>query len=312
MSAGGAGGPSVGTRAVAIGGGHGLSRSLAALARTVDHVTAVVTTADDGGSSGRLRRDHDVIPPGDLRMALAALSPDPDLARLLQYRFDRGELDGHSLGNLVVVALADLCGGDTVAALDELAGMLRIRGRVLPCTVTPVWLHAKAGDGEIIAGQAAVTGTPRVDHVWLEPDDPPGCPPAVDAIGEADLIVLGPGSLYTSLLPNLLVGDIASAVREASAPVVLVANLREQPGETEGMDLVDHLHALAEHVPDLPISHLVAHAGTTPTGPGAPLAADPDHLGRLVGEVVVADLHDGADGHDPGALARVLTAIVGS
>lgn len=310
MSADPRSGPGDGSRAVAIGGGHGLSRSLAALTRTVDHVTAVVTAADDGGSSGRLRRDLGVVPPGDLRMALAALSPDDDLVRLLQYRFDRGELDGHSLGNLVVVALADLRGGDLVAALDELATMLRVPGRVLPCTTTPVWLHAKAGDGDVVAGQAAVAGTPRLDRVWLEPADAPGCRPAVEAIGRADLVVLGPGSLYTSLLPNLLVRDVAEAVRATRAPVVYVANLREQPGETEGMDLADHLAALQEHVPGLPVTHLVAHTGRPPTGPGAPLAAAPEALAAHVGRVVGADVHDGRDGHDPVALAQVLSGIL--
>lgn len=305
-------GPGDGTRAVAIGGGHGLSRSLQALTRTVDHTTAVVTAADDGGSSGRLRRDHDVIPPGDLRMALAALSPTTELVRILQYRFDRGELEGHSLGNLVLVALEDLNGGDVVAALDEVARMLRVPGRVLPCTTTPVWLHAEVVGGERVEGQVAVAGTPRVDRVWLEPSDAPGCQDAVDAIERADLIVLGPGSLYTSLIPNLLVADIGTAVRASRAPVVFVANLREQPGETEGMDLPEHLEALAQHVPGLAVTHVLAHEGATPSGPGRALKADPAALVSPDTEVVTADLLDGEDGHDPAALARVFMRILRS
>lgn len=300
-----------GLRAVALGGGHGLSRTLQALARAVDHVTAVVTVADDGGSSGRLRRDLGVIPPGDLRMALAALSPAPRLVEVLQYRFSRGELDGHSLGNLLMVALEDLNGGDVVTALDELAGFLGIEGRVVPCTTTPVWLHADAG-GDHVSGQAVVTGTTRVDRVWLEPADAPGTPAAVAAIGAADLVVLGPGSLYTSLLPNLLVADIGDAVRAAAAPVVLVANLREQPGETEGMTLVDHLEALEQHVPGLPLTCVVVHDGSDPQGPGRALRTDVDTIAGRGIQVVVADLLDGDDGHDPGALAAVLRDTIRS
>jgi uncharacterized cofD-like protein len=304
-------GPGDGSRAVAIGGGHGLSRSLQALTGSVDHVTAVVTAADDGGSSGRLRRDLDVVPPGDLRMALAALSPSTELVRILQYRFGRGELAGHSLGNLVLVALDELNGGDVVAALDELATLLRIPGRVLPCTTTPVWLRAEVHGGGRIEGQVTVAGTPRVERVWLEPADPPACPDAVEAIVRADLIVLGPGSLYTSLIPNLLVSDIADAVRASTAPVVFVANLREQPGETEGMDLCGHLTALSQHVPGIRVSHLVAHdGGASPSGPGRRLAADEAALDGLVGEVITGALLDGQDGHDPAALSRLLTRVL--
>lgn len=296
-------------RAVAIGGGHGLSRSLQALTRAADHITAVVTAADDGGSSGRLRRDLGIVPPGDLRMALAALSPRTRPVEILQYRFDRGELDGHSLGNLVVAALEDLHSGDVVAALDELADMLDVPGRVVPSTTTAVWLHAEA-EGDVVEGQVAVAGTSRVERVWLEPADAPGTPAAVEAIGTADLVVLGPGSLYTSLLPNLLVGDIADAVRASTAPVVLIANLREQPGETEGMTLGEHLEALARHVPGLPLGAVVVHDGARPNGPGRALRADAGAVARLGVDVITADLLDGDDGHDPGALAAVLRRVV--
>lgn len=297
-------------RAVALGGGHGLSRTLQALALAFDHVTAVVTAADDGGSSGRLRRDLGVLPPGDLRMALAALSPSARLVEMLQYRFDRGELDGHSLGNLLVVALEDLHGGDVVAALDELADLLDVRGRVLPCTTTPVWLHAEADGGDHVEGQAAVAGTARVEKVWLEPGDVPGTPDALEAIATADLVVLGPGSLYTSLLPNLLVADVADAVRRTPAPVVFVSNLREQPGETEGMTLADHLDALEQHAPRIPLRAVVVHQGPRPNGEGRALHADLDALAARDVEVVVADLLDGDDGHDPASLAHVLRDLV--
>lgn len=302
--------PGGGTRAVAIGGGHGLSRTLEALRRVVDDVTAVVTVADDGGSSGRLRRDLDVVPPGDLRMALAALAGDEQLAALLQYRFDGGELDGHSLGNLVLVALRDLAAGDMVAALGRAGRLLDVPGRVLPCTPTPLVLHAETDGGER-SGQAAIARDRPPRRVWIEPADAPVTPAVPAALAGADLVVLGPGSLYTSLIPNLLVTGVASAVAGADAPVVLVANLREQPGETEGMDLDDHLAALAAHVPGLGLDVLVAHDGRAPAGPGRPLRSDGDPGGAAlpVGRVVTADLIDDGDGHDPRALAGVLAAL---
>ncbi|MDX1659452.1 MAG: uridine diphosphate-N-acetylglucosamine-binding protein YvcK [Nitriliruptorales bacterium] len=302
-------GPGDGSRAVALGGGHGLNRTLQALSHVVDHVTAVVTAADDGGSSGRLRRDLNVVPPGDMRMALAALSPDEGLVRLLQYRFDRGELGGHSLGNLIIVALSELNTGDLVAGLDELAQLLQVRGRVLPCTTTPVTLHAETVNGSI-AGQVEVAQTPRVRRVWLEPSDVPATSAAVDAIRRADLVVLGPGSLYTSIVPNLLVEDIGRAVAASDAPVALVANLREQPGETEGMDLADHLEALHEHVPGLELSTVLVHDGPDPSGPGKRLHLRAEELAPWAGEVTATDLLDGADGHDPHKLARVFDQLL--
>ncbi len=296
-------------RAVAIGGGHGLSRSLQGLKLVADEVTAIVTVADDGGSSGRLRRDLGVAPPGDLRMALAALANDDELARLLQYRFGEGELEGHSLGNLIVVALADLLGGDLVRALDRLGQALDVPGRVLPCTPTPLVLHGHRA-GYPIEGQVelATGGTP--DRVWIEPSDPPATPLALEAIAAADVIVLGPGSLYTSVLPNLLVPEIGAAVAASTVPVVLIANLREQLGETEGLTLADHVEALHSHLHDLRLSAVIAHAGPRPAGGGQPL--DPTVLqGRPdLGLVHVTDLLDGDDGHDPARLAEAVRSVV--
>lgn len=302
-------GPGDGTRAVAIGGGHGTARTLAALPRVVGHVTAIVTVADDGGSSGRLRRDLDVLPPGDLRMALTALAQEPELARIVGYRFDRGELSGHSVGNLMLVALQAMSDGDLIDALDRCATLLRVPGRVLPCTTVPVTLHATTAEG-IVTGQVAVAATPRLQRVWLEPEDPPATIAAVAAIERADLVVLGPGSLYTSLLPNLLVPAIGAAVGRARGEVVLVANLREQPGETEGMDLQAHLGALAQHVPSLRIDRLLVHDGPAPSGGGVPLRAQDEELGDRVHRLEQVDLLDGEDGHDPVKLARVLDRIL--
>jgi uncharacterized cofD-like protein len=296
-------------RAVALGGGHGLSRTLAALRLIADEVVAVVSVADDGGSSGRLRRDLDVIPPGDLRMALTALSQRARLAEVLGYRFPRGELEGHALGNLVLVALQDLHSGDLVAALDELALHLGVAGRVLPCTSEAVTLQARSAAGGV-SGQAAIAATTRLERVWLEPAAPAGTPAALEAVAAADLVVLGPGSLYTSLLPNLLVPDLAAAVAAARAPRVLVANLREQPGETEGMTLLAHLEALREHVPALTIDAMVVHDGPAPRGPGRSLRDDPLGLEGRVATVVRADLLDEHDGHDPVALADAFAQLV--
>ena len=294
--------------AVAVGGGHGLARTLAALPDVVDEVAAIVTVADDGGSSGRLRRDLGVLPPGDLRMAVAALARQRRLAQLLQYRFPRGELGGHSLGNLVLVALQDLVGGDLQVALDELCRVLEVPGRVLPCTTTPVVLHGSTGDVQV-RGQAAVASTPGLRQVWLEPRAPEVSAAVPPAIAAADLVVLGPGSLFTSLLPNLLVPGVAGALAATAAPVVLVANLREQPGETQGLGLRDHVEILRAHVPGLRIDVAVVHDGPSPTGGGAPL--DGGGLVDVVDRVVTTDLLDGGDGHDPQALAAVFTDLLG-
>ncbi|HEX9888755.1 MAG TPA: gluconeogenesis factor YvcK family protein [Nitriliruptorales bacterium] len=296
---------------MAIGGGHGLNRSLRALTHAVDHVTAVVTAADDGGSSGRLRRTMGVVPPGDLRMALAALSPRAELVELLQFRFDdeAAELAGHSLGNLIIVAAASLSGGDLVAGLDRVATTLGCRGRVLPCSLEPLHLHATV-DGSDITGQVRVTQSQRVERVWIEPAAPEPCPSAIRAIERADLVVLGPGSLYTSLIPNLLVPGIADAVRARTGPTVLVANIREQPGETEGMELEDHLDALRQHVPDLPLTAVIAHEGPAPANFGRALKADPAVVAAFGADTVTADLLDGRDGHDPIKLAGVLGRVL--
>lgn len=297
------------SRAVAIGGGHGLSRCLRSLTYIVDHVTAVVTTADDGGSSGRLRRQLGVLPPGDLRMALAALSPRDDLVRLLQYRFESGELEGHSIGNLMIVAASDLDGGDPVAGLDFIAALLEIRGRVLPCTPMPVQLWAKADDREII-GQVAVARSRRVERVWLDPSHPPATSAAVGAIADADLVALGPGSLFTSVIPNLLVPSIAAAVAASACPVVYICNLREQRGETEGLDLPAHLIALLEHAPGITLSAIVAHEGPRPHSEERPLRADPGELAPFASQIVLADLIDNDGGHDPRKLAHALHGLV--
>jgi uncharacterized cofD-like protein len=242
-------------------------------------------------------------------MALTALARDRDLADLIGYRFQRGELAGHALGNLVLVAQQELSGGDLVAALDQLCVVLHAPGRVLPCATVPLTLLATTPAGPV-RGQTVVAATARLERVRLDPTDPPATPDAVQAIERADLVVLGPGSLYTSLLPNLLVPGIRDALVASSAPLVFVANLREQPGETEGLTLADHLAAVTAHVPELRIDVLVTHEGPAPSGPGLPLTVETAAVAEHVGRVVTADLLDGSDGHDPAVLARVLDHVL--
>ena len=319
---------------VVVGGGHGCSRSLRALRRLEVDRTAVVTVADDGGSSGRLRRDHDVVALGDLRMALLALAGDaappgegsgeaaheraaPDtgtIVALAGRRFERGELAGHSLGNLLLLGLIEEFEGDLVAALDAFARLVGAVGRVLPATTVPVTLAAETASGPV-AGQVAVATATRIHSVRLDPDDAPAAPGVLDALDAADLVLLGPGSLYTSILPNLLVGGVADALRHTSARVVLVGNLREQPGETEGMDLADHVEALLQHVPGLRLDVLLAHERSGREEGAAtardPLRIDEQRLAGLVGMIVRTDLGDELDGHDPQRLAAAVADLLG-
>ncbi len=256
----GSGAPAV----VALGGGHGLAASLSALRHLTDNLTAVVTVADDGGSSGRLRRELGVLPPGDLRMALAALCDDGPWGRtwrdVLQHRFaSQGELHHHSVGNLLIVALWELL-GDTVQGLDLVGQLLGARGRVLPMSAVPLDIEALVlgvDDDDktattIVRGQVAVATTSgHVASVRLVPDDPPACPEAVTAVLDADWVVLGPGSWFTSVMPHLLVPDLRRALCETTARRMITLNLTNQVGETDGFSAENHLEALFMHAPDL-------------------------------------------------------------
>ena len=231
---------------VALGGGHGLACVLRAARRYAGEVLAVVSVADDGGSSGRLRRDLDVLPPGDLRRCLVALADDDLWGSAFEHRFGAGELEGHPLGNLVLVGLDETL-GDPVAAIDAAARLLGAVGRVRPATAEPVVLKADV-DGESVEGQVAVMNVAgRIRRVELVPGDAPAHPDAVTAIAAADQVVLAPGSLYTSLLPVLCVAGIRDAVARTPAQVVQVCNLRAQPPETTGLDGGDHLRAVLDH-----------------------------------------------------------------
>jgi uncharacterized cofD-like protein len=233
-------------KVVAIGGGHGLAATLRAVRRYTDEITAIVSVADDGGSSGRLRELLHVIPPGDLRKCLVALAePDSALASAFEYRFGEEELAGHSLGNLILVGLLD--GAPTpVAALDEAGRLLGARGRVLPATTEPVVLKAKSDSGHV-DGQVAVAATDHIRRVSLVPTDPKAPSEALTALREADQIVLGPGSLFTSVLAAIAVPEIREGINRSSAQRVYVCNLRQQVPETEEFDVAMHVAALAAH-----------------------------------------------------------------
>jgi len=245
-----------GPRVVAIGGGHGLSVLLRGMKEFTSNLTAVVTVADDGGSSGQLRRSLGILPPGDIRNCLAALSNDEAmLAQLFQYRFPNGTsgLDGHSFGNLFITALADIT-GSFEAAIAESGRVLSVSGRVLPSTLHDVRLIADVVlphlDNQVrVEGESRIPQSAgKVRRIWLEPDTPLAFPQAVQAILAADLIVIGPGSLYTSVIPNLLVPDIAAAIRSSRALKIFVCNVATERGETDGYTCKDHIRALEDHV----------------------------------------------------------------
>jgi uncharacterized cofD-like protein len=296
-----------GPRIVCIGGGHGLSAALGATRQLTDDVTAVVTVADDGGSSGVLRDWLGIPAPGDLRMAIAALAGEPARAALLQYRFSEGDLAGHPLGNLLIAALSDLR-GDFVAAVDEVAEIAGVRGRVLPATPSPVRLRARMG-GLDIRGQVAIaTGPGPVERLFLEPEDPPAAEDAVEAIETSTLTVLGPGSLFTSILAAMLVPGIAAALPRAGR-VALVLNASQQLGETAGLDAAGHIRALVEHIPGLRLDAVLVHEGPLP-GVARPLVIDAIALGSLRAPVVRADLIASAARHDPDKLASALKGLL--
>jgi uncharacterized cofD-like protein len=243
-----------GPKIVAIGGGTGLPTLLRSLKQMTPNLTAIVTVADDGGSSGKLRRELGVLPPGDFRNNLAALASDEGLmAQLFQYRFGEGGLEGHSFGNLLITALSSVT-GSFEQALIESSRVLAIRGQVFPSTLSDVTLMADLREEHSngtrrVAGESVIPRTAgTIDRVFLQPGDPPAYPEAVRAILSADLIVLGPGSLYTSLLPNLLVKGIIDAIRAAKALKVYICNVATQRGETEGYTVGDHVRAIERHV----------------------------------------------------------------
>jgi uncharacterized cofD-like protein len=330
-----------GPKVVAIGGGHGLNTLLRGLKEETDNITAIVTVADDGGSSGRLRRELGVLPPGDFRNCIAALSDAEGLmTQLFQYRFgDESGLGGHSFGNLYITAMAAIT-GSFESALAESGRVLAVRGRVMPSTLAEINLCAEvmqplpavaaggatgaaavdgatkadqpaAGHWEKVCGESRIGElTGRIAHVYLQPENVPAYPEAIRAVLEADLILIGPGSLYTSVLPNLLVPDLASAIVAARAPKVYICNVATQPGETAGYDVSSHVQALRQHVGNNMFHTVLAnHTFSKVRPPGA--GADWVHLPRpetVDYRLVTGDLVDYAYPwrHDPAKLAQAV------
>ncbi len=308
-----------GPRIVAIGGGTGLATLLRGLKAHTSNLTAIVTVADDGGSSGVLRTSLGIPPVGDIRNCLAALADaEPLMSDVLQYRFPGSPgqaadgLAGHALGNLLIAAVTAVEGGDFEDGVRVMNRILAVRGRVLPVSATPLTLHARLVDGSIIDGQSAIMRTTNIERVWLSPDDVAASEDALAAIAEADLVVLGPGSLFTSLLPSLLIPAVRDAVRAADVARVFVCNVATQTGETAGFDLAAHVEALVAHTgPDL-VDVVLANnhfAGQTPPDWSAepvrlrwpPTVAVPPRL-------VLDDIVDptNAHHHDPARLAAAL------
>jgi uncharacterized cofD-like protein len=301
-------------KVVALGGGHGLHASLSALRRITGNLTAIVTVADDGGSSGRLRRELGVLPPGDLRMALAALCGDDEWGqtwkRVVQHRFrSEGELRGHAVGNLLIVALWELM-DDPVQALDWVGRLLGAQGRVLPMAVAPLDIQAEVElDGVIrtMHGQVACALTSgRVRAISLVPPNPPVSPEAIQAILDADWVVFGPGSWFTSVLPHLKVPELAKALHSTSARRLVILNLAPQVGETAGFSPQEHLEALRMHAPSLRIDAVLADTSVVEDSAELEKAA-----AALGARLVLGDVRatDGSPRHDGPRLAALLDEI---
>ena len=251
-----------GPNIVAIGGGTGLSTLLKGLKNYSSKITAIVTVSDDGGSSGILRKQLGVQPPGDIRNCLAALSnEEPILTRLFQYRFSGGSgLEGHSFGNLFLSALTTIT-GSLEKAVQASSRVLAVQGQVLPATNTDVMLWAELEDGEKIFGESNISNSQKlISRIGYLPENPSALPSALESIKEADLIVLGPGSLYTSLLPNLLVPEIVDALLQSNAPKIYISNLMTQPGETDGLDVYQHIKSIEKQLSNFGVNTRIFNA----------------------------------------------------
>jgi uncharacterized cofD-like protein len=305
-----------GPRIVAIGGGTGLSALLRGVKEYTGNLTAIVTVADDGGSSGVLREQYRILPPGDFRQCLTALAEtEPLMTELFQHRFTEGSLDGHAFGNLFIMAMAEIT-GDFEHALRESGKVLAVRGTILPSTLQDVVLCAELVDGQEAVGESRIPlSAMAIRHVYLEPPHPALNPEAAQAIASAEMITIGPGSLYTSILPNLLVDGMMDALKAAAAPKVYVCNVATQPGETDGFTVHDHLHALQEHVGNHLFDYVLVNSNfNCPLPPSAVAAGtkhvtfDRDHTASHGAHVVLADVvaEHPSTHHDSAKVARAL------
>lgn len=311
-----------GPRIVVIGGGTGLGTILRGLKRLTADLTAIVTVADDGGSSGRLRKEFGILPPGDIRNCLIAMADlEPLMEQLMQYRFNGGTwLSGHNFGNLFLTAMTEIT-GDFDRAIEASSQVLAVRGRVFPATLENVNIYAELDDGSIVNGESTIGHSYRpIRRVFLDPPDAGALPKAVKAIHRADIVLLGPGSLYTSLIPPLLVKEITQALRETKAPKVYVCNVMTEPGETTGYPASRHLQAIIEHTGGNLINYVIINNQEVPEKArelyaregAAPVAVDKEEVSRLGSVPIEAPLlqANGLVRHDTDRLARLLTGLL--
>ena len=307
-----------GPRMVAIGGGTGLGVLLRGLKKHTNNITAVVTVSDDGGSSGKLREDFNLLPPGDVRQCLTALADSESLMHdIMEYRFTKGQgLQGHSLGNLLIAAMADLNDGNFERGVNAISEVLRVRGRILPSTLSHVKLAAEMTDGSIIRGESRIRSAGKpIQRVFIEPRHASANGEAIKEILAADIIILGPGSVFTSVIPNLLVPDIATAIRASGALKIYVCNVATEPGETDGYDPSDHVSSVTQHVGSGLFQYTLANSNTRvglQTSGGARIVEfDPSVQLELLDagvQPVMADVIDPEDSrhHDPDMLASAI------
>jgi uncharacterized cofD-like protein len=312
-----------GPKIVTIGGGTGLAVLLTGLKQYTSNITAVVTVADDGGSSGRLRQEFDILPPGDIRNCLVALADAPALMRdLFQFRFDtNSELSGHSFGNLFITVMTRLT-GDFEKAIKETSRVLALKGQVIPSTLSNVMLVAQHKDGTTTEGETMIPKAHRpINRVFLRPSQPQATPDAVKAIEEADLIILGPGSLYTSIIPNLLIKEIQEAIAASGATKIYVCNAMTQPGETDGYSASDHVKVLVAHSHPRTLDYCIVNSAHIPEEILRRYASQNSHLvandrkriesmGYRVIEDEVTTVDNNVIRHDPQKLAQIILGLM--
>ena len=309
-----------GPRIAALGGGHGLSTLLRGLKEHTSNLTAIVTVADDGGSSGKLRDQLGLPAVGDIRNCLVALADaEPLMSELFQYRFPGEEapasLAGHAIGNLLIAAMTAVEQGDFEEGVRRMNRVLAVRGQVVPATATPVVLHAELRDGTLVEGQSRIAKMSAIERVWLSPEEVRACQDALDAIGEAEIIVIGPGSLFTSLLPSLLLAEIRAALAATPALVIYVCNVATQSGETDGFDLADHVEALERHtalgIVDVVLANNRTAATTIGDGRRESVRLRWPPAGPRPARLVLDDIVDPASPihHDPERLAAAILRI---
>ena len=310
-------------RVVVIGGGTGLSVLLRGLKNEPVHITAIVTVADDGGSSGRLREEMDMPPPGDIRNVLTALADtEPLMEKVMQYRFSSGTgLAGHNLGNLLLAAMNEIT-GDFVTAVKALSGVLAVRGDVLPASKQSIRLKAEMADGSIVIGESQIPLVGKeIKRLYLEPQDAAPLGEALQAIEQADAILIGPGSLYTSILPNLLVPGVFAAISRSEAPKLYICNVMTQPGETDGFTASRHVRVMYDHVGEAFLDTIIVNSAEIPLyvlekyaeKGAAPVRCDREELLRMGLQVVAKELVTFADGylrHDAKEVSKQVVSLI--